>query len=195
MMAGVLSRVASPLASFFQLTTDNELCTLNYTGLGVPIGPVSLAALGQANDDVLLSNNLSGTQSLINTAVELSTQMNYRNVPSKTKILVTNPKPSKRPGAEPIPPSTQLIVDGVSVLVSSQATHLGIVRSCHHSSNSPALLSWILAHSRSLYGVLNLVMAKNHRTPTPQLPRELSLFSLLPSSSVALLPSSSPNLR
>ena len=58
-------------SKLFQLTTVNELCTLNATGLGVPIGPVSLVALRQANDEVLLSNNLWGTQSLINTAVEL----------------------------------------------------------------------------------------------------------------------------
>ena len=128
-------------SKLFQLTTNNELQTLNSTGLGVPIGPVSLTALRQAEDVVLLSNNLSGIQSLINTAVDLASQMNYRNVTSKTKLLITNPKPYKHPGAKPIPPSTHLIVDSVYVPVSPQATHLGIVRSCHHSSNSPAPLS------------------------------------------------------
>ena len=160
-------------SKLFQLTTDNELCTLNSTGLGV----LSLwLPLNRLMMKFCCPTPTHATQSLINTTVELATQMNYRNVPSKTKVLLTKPKPSKHPEAKPISPSTQFAVDGVSVPVSSEATHLGIVRSGHHSSNLPALLSQIAAHSRSLYGVLNLSMAKNHRTPPSTSMRIESVF-------------------
>ena len=57
-------------SKLFQLTNDNGLQTLNATGLGVPIGPITIAALGQSDDEVLLSTNQWDTQTLINTAID-----------------------------------------------------------------------------------------------------------------------------
>ena len=122
----------------FQLTTDNAVKTLNNSGLGVTVGPTSLMALTLADDQVLLANNLDNTQSLIKSAVYLSSQNNYEYVPSKTKILVTNPKPSKS-SSQPIHPDSTWTVGGVSVPISYQA--------------------------RSFFGNFNLVLTKGHRTP------------------------------
>ena len=76
-------------SKLFQLTTDNELQTLNASGVGVPIGSNILTALGQADDEVLLATNSWESQTLINLAVYLSTQMNCKNVPTKTTISQT----------------------------------------------------------------------------------------------------------
>ena len=124
----------------------------------------NIAALALANDQVLLANNQPDTQSLIDSAVHLSAQNNYQYVPSKTKILVTNPKPSKS-SAPSIPANATWTVGGASVPISSQATHLGIVRSGHHTSNSPAVVTRIAAHARALFRLLNLGLAKGHMTP------------------------------
>ena len=134
----------------FQLTSDSTIKFLNESGLGVPISNTKLAALALADDQVLLANNHENSQSLIDSAVHLSSLNNYHYVPTKTKILVTNPKPSKSS-----PPTIHLgttwTVGGASVSISSQATYLGIVKSGHHTSHSPAVVTRIAAHAGSLW--------------------------------------------
>ena len=110
----------------FQLTTDSSIKTLNDSGLGVNICDTSLAVLALADDQVLLTNTQENSQSLIDTAVHLSSLNNYQYVLAKTKILVTNPKPSKS-SYQTIPLGTSWTVGGAPVTLSSQATHLGIV--------------------------------------------------------------------
>ena len=142
-------------SQLFQLTTDSTIKSLNDSGLGVPIGTNTLAALVLADDQVLLANNHENSQSLINSAVHLSSLNNYQYVPSKSRILVSNPKPSKS-SHPPIHTDTTWSVGGAAVSSSFQATHLGIVRSGHHTSNSPAFVTRIAAHASSLFGLLNL---------------------------------------
>ena len=90
----------------FQLTTDKTIKSLNESGLGIPIVNSTLAALALADDQVLLANSQPNSQSLIDQAVLLSTQYNYQYVPTKTKILVTNPKPLKSSSPPTIPPES-----------------------------------------------------------------------------------------
>ena len=82
-----------------------------------------------------------------------------RNVPSKTKVIVTLPRDS------PAALEQSLTVDGVSVPVSLHATHLGVVRSSGNLSNHQAILERISAHTRALGSVMSLGLAKNHRVP------------------------------
>ena len=148
----------------FQLTTDSSIKTLNDSRLGVNNGSTSLAALALADDQVLLSHTQENSQSLINTAVHLSSLNNYQYILAKTKILVTNPKLSKS-SSQTIPPGTSWTVGGAPVTILSQATYLWIVSSGHYSSNLPAVVTRIAAHARSFFGLLNLGLAKGHRTP------------------------------
>ena len=84
-------------SKLFQLITDGKLKTLNSTRLWIPIGEVNLAALSQADDQVLLSTSTTRAQALVDIAVDLASQNNLRNVPTKTKIIITNPKLSTNP--------------------------------------------------------------------------------------------------
>jgi len=104
-------------------------------------------------------------------------QVNYKNVPSNTKILVINPKPSKHPLADPISPDTIWMVDGTPMQVFSQATYLGVVKTCDLTSNSHVVMFRIAAHSRSFYIVLNLGLAKNQHTPPSTSLRIESVYS------------------
>ena len=92
--------------------------TLNQSGLGVHIGDTTLAVLALADDQVLLSNTHGNTQALINSALHLLAQNNNQYVPSKTKILVTNPKPSKST-SQSIPPGSSWTVGEATITISS----------------------------------------------------------------------------
>lgn len=145
----------------FQLITNHELTTLNCTGLGIPFGPDSIAAIGLADNQVLITTSTNRAHTLVDMAVDLGNQNNLTNIPSKTKLIITNPKASRRPVHAPIPSSSSITVDGVTMLSSAEATHLGVIRSSHHSSNSPVRFK---AHTKSVFATLNIGLAKNHWT-------------------------------
>ena len=156
-------------SNMFQLITDSELKALNAYGLGIPRGDLNLTTLGKAVNQVLLTTSHSRAQSLVNVALKMASTNNLRNIPSKTKILIKNPKPS--------PTSTTLNVDGTDVTASAETKHLGIVKSFHQTSNSPALFARITVHSKSLYATLNLGLAKNQRTHPSTSLRMEAIFS------------------
>ena len=164
-----------PSSRLFQLVTDTELDVLNNMGLGVKIGGISLAALGLADDEVLLAQSIEDAQTLINAALSLSAHVNLRNVPTKTKIVVTIPRAAVLSCG--VDEQTAWEVDGVSVPLSQEATHLGIVRGSCAVSNMPAVQARIAAHSRALYSVIGLGMAKNHRSPPSTSLKIEALFS------------------
>ena len=51
---------------------------------------------------------------------------------------------------------------GAPLPLSSQAEHVGVVRSTD-GTNMPALLSRLLAHSKALYGTIYCGMARGYR--------------------------------
>ena len=137
---------------------------------------------------------LNKIPSLIDLPVLHSSQNKYQYIPTKTKILVTNPKPLKS-SPPTIPPDATWTVGGAPVSTSSQATHLGIVRSGHHSSNSPAVVTRIAAHARALFRLLNLGLAKGHRTnPATSLRIEQTFASPVHYSGLAPLLLTKPEL-
>ena len=158
----------------FQLVSDNELEAANSSGLGIPIGDTNISALGLADDESLVAPTSERLQALIHIVEYVSTYHNLVNVPVKTKILVINPKRS------PISDTNKtIVVGGVPVLPSKEALHLGVLRSSSHNSNSPAVLSRMSSHSKSLWGVLSFGSAKNHRA-SPASALRVELLYCLP---------------
>ena len=47
-----------PSVQLYQLVTDLDLVVLNSCGAGVPVGPMSLASLGQTDDQAFVSLSL-----------------------------------------------------------------------------------------------------------------------------------------
>ena len=116
-------------------------------------------------------------QSLVNIAQSISSEKDLENVPAKTKILMINLWMLKKPLFYHIDPSAVTVnIGGVPVAPVSEATHLGILRSCSFSSNFPAIMLRISSHTRALYGILHAGMAKNYqRLPGDSL-RILNIF-------------------
>ena len=71
----------------FQLVNGAELDMTNGSGLGLDMGAVSVAAIGQADDVALVSPHPAALQSLLNLSEAFSASTSLTNVPEKTKLL------------------------------------------------------------------------------------------------------------
>ena len=152
-----------PSGKQFGLVTNKEHKVANQSGLGVSIGPVELADVAFADDEIIISTRIDAMQALISIVESMSDHTNLRNVPSKTKVLVINPKPLKRPPFTPIDSrACAFKIGDTYVYPVNEATHVGLIRSAT-MSNMPAILGKLAAHSRALNGLLHMGIAKNHR--------------------------------
>ena len=144
----------------FQLVNGEELITTNTSGLGLDMGGISLASLGVADDVALFSPSPYGLQALLNLSQELTASKSMINVPEKTKLLAYSPKGdcSSTYWQEVAP----LTMAGASLPLSTQAEHVGVLRSTG-GSNLPSITSRIAGHTKSLYSVIACGMARNHR--------------------------------
>jgi hypothetical protein len=149
-------------SDLFQLVNNNELVVKNSSGLGLDMGAVSIAAIGQADDVALLSPHPIALQSLLNLSQDFSTATSLQNVPEKTKLLVYSPKCDTTTSAywqEAFP----ITMNGAPLPLSSQAEHVGVVRSTGSCGNMPAVLARLSSHTKSLHTILSCGMARGHR--------------------------------
>ena len=79
-------------SDMFQLVNNQELVVTNGSGLGLDMGAVSVAAIGQADDVALVSPHPLALQSLLNLSEDFSSATSLQNVPEKTKLLVYSPR-------------------------------------------------------------------------------------------------------
>ena len=144
----------------FQLVNSEELIMTNSAGLGLDMGGVSVGSIRVADDVVLVSPSPHALQSLLNLSQSLTSSRQRVNVKEKTKLLLFHPKgdhsASYWQDASPISKA------GAALPLSSQAEHVGILRS-PGGSNLVSIIARIGGHSKSLHFVISCGMARHQR--------------------------------
>ena len=144
----------------FQLVNNRELKVTNDAALGLNMGGVSVGSIGVADDVALLSPNPHALQSLLNLSQSLTSSSCMVNVREKTKLLLYCPKGDN--SAIFWQDVSPIIMDGAALPLSSEAEHVGVLRSTG-GSNLPSITVRMAGHTKSLYSVISCGMAKNHR--------------------------------
>ena len=144
----------------FQLVNNAELVVTNSAGLGLDMGGISLASVGQADDVGLLSPHPLALQALLRLSEDFSSSTSMEMVAEKTKLLVFSPKGDT--SAAYWQEAAPITMGGSNLPVSSQAEHVGVLRSTD-GGNMPALMSRLSAHGKSLYSVVSCGLARGHR--------------------------------
>ena len=138
---------------------NNELLDLaQKSKLGVKLGSsLVISAVGQADDTVIVSDNLERLQLLCHLVKEYCKKYNVHLSPSKTKLLMMTPPHSKtRPFYSPI------TIENTEVSFSSEAEHVGILRAV--SGNTPAILNKIASFKKALGAVISCGLARGQRS-------------------------------
>ena len=136
----------------FQLVNNKELNVTNNAALGLNMGGVSVGSIGVADDVALLSPNPHALQSLLNLSQSLTSSTYMVNVCEKTKLLFYHPKGDN--SADYWHDVSPIIMDGAALPLSSDAEHVGVLRSTG-GSNLPSITARMAGHTKSLYSVIS----------------------------------------
>ena len=145
----------------YKLANNKELIMTQQSQLGLQLGTVHCASVGQADDVALVSDSIHKLQCILQLAMEYANdEYHVEMVPEKTKLLCYTPRGQDLDTyywrvASPI------TMEGFRVGFSQEAEHVGILRSTN-AGNTPNLLSRQTAHTRAVHAVLPVGLARDH---------------------------------
>ena len=145
----------------YKLCNNVQLSTAQRSGLGLNLGSVVVSAIGQADDTVLVSDCLVKLRCLLHLAIQYCSQYHVELVPQKTKLLAIAPR-SLAMELDIMKISTSLTLNGLKLSFTSDAEHVGVLRS-NDGSNMPNILDRFSAHRNALRAMLPTYMSKAHR--------------------------------
>ena len=150
---------------------NNEILTVaQESGLGVKMSnSLTISAVGQADDSVILSNSLEKLKHLLYLVLDYCTKYNVKLSPTKTKLLQLVP-----PRMNCYIPFNPIMIDGEVIETSNEAEHVGVVRSVN--GNLPNIMNRIASFKKALGAIASCSLARGHRAnPTASL-RILSTY-------------------
>ena len=147
-------------SDFYKVYNDEQLNVAQDSGFGVPLGPVVVSAIGQADDVALISNDLQSLQGLLDLTLSYCSKYHVTLSSGKTKLQVYSAKSSALEAF--IGKETSLLnIDGNSIDFVDDAEHVGVTRSIN--GNLPHILNRFVAHRKSMFSILPIGLGKNHR--------------------------------
>ena len=82
-------------SDFYKIYNNEQLNLAQESGFGVPLGPVTISGLGQADDVALISNNLNALQGLLDLSLYYCRKYHVSLSTEKTKLQVFSAKSSE----------------------------------------------------------------------------------------------------
>ena len=144
----------------YKLCNNSELKVTQKSQLGVNVGPVHVASIGQADDVALVSTCLTKLHGLLHLAEEYARYNHVKMVPEKTKLLCYSARGSEKL-AEYWRLASPLTMNGLRIPVSKEADHVGILRSTN-SGAIASVIARISSHTKALHAVLPAGLARRH---------------------------------
>ena len=102
---------------------NNEVLTLaQESNLGVEVNKsLTISVVGQADDTMILSNNLQKLSLLLHLVLDYCTKYNVKLSPTKTKLLQLTPS-----RCTDFVPFNPIKIDGVDIDLTVEAEHVGV---------------------------------------------------------------------
>ena len=147
-------------SDYYKLYNNEQLVTAQASTLGIDIGSSVISAVGQADDVMLLSNDLYSLQLLVKLTEEYCKKYRVKLEAKKTKLLVYSNKSSELL-AKLSTCSTEIFVNNAPVKFTTEAEHVGVVRNT--AGNIPNIIHRVAEHKKSLGAVLSAGLARGHR--------------------------------
>ena len=145
----------------YRLANCPELTVTQRSRLGVLMGAIHVASVGQADDIALCSNTPHGLQGLLHLAMEIADDYHIEKVAEKTKLLCFTPRGQNQATSywKDVSP---INMSGKIIPFVEQAEHVGIIRSTE-AGNMASVLDRMTAHRRAVFAVLPAGLARGHR--------------------------------
>ena len=142
----------------YTIYNADQLSTAQDTGLGVDLGVATVSSIGQADDVILLSNDINFLKNLLQLTLDYCASHHVTLAPEKTKLMVFAPSSQKHLVAysKAINPIT---INQTQIKFVDNAEHVGIIRSIH--GNLPHIQNRVTSHIKALFAVMPAGLARN----------------------------------
>ena len=150
-------------SDLYQILNNEQLSVPQETKFGINFAnsdDVHVASIGQADDTVLVSNDLVKLKFLLKLTMNFCNKYHIELSPSKTKLQVFLP-PSLVSLEDFYKNSVAIDIDGASIEFVENTEHVGIIRSTH--GNLPHILNRFSSHNRAIHSVLSQGLSRGHR--------------------------------
>ena len=147
-------------SDLYKVFGKEQLELAQKSSLGVPLGNLTISGIGQADDTLLLTNNIQKLFYLLELTKLFCSKYQVELCAEKTKLQAFSTKSTAFSVTLSMAANT-IKINGNDIKLSSTAEHVGLLRST--SGNGPAILDRFTAHRKALRGVLHTGMAKGHR--------------------------------
>ena len=154
----------------YRLVNNEQLEMAQQSELGVDLGLVEtdsgtisrqvLSAVGQADDVGLLTTTAQNLKILLHLSKLYCEKYQVKLVGPKTKLLVFTTKTNAHLANIELA-AADIVVDGETIIPTTQASHVGVVRSVE--GNSPNIIERLSAHRKAVFSVLHGGLARVHR--------------------------------
>ena len=155
----------------YRLVNNEQLKTAQQSELGMDIGQAVtdaghiqhnvLSGVGQSDDVALLANFLQDLKALLHLSKLYCDKYQVKLVAAKAKLLILTTKETMMMVKVDVAVNS-IFVDGAKITPSSQATHVGVVRSVV-DGNSHHIVARLAAHRGAMYGLQYAGLARGHR--------------------------------
>ena len=119
---------------YYKIFGKEQLTMAQSSGLGIPLGPDTISAIGDADDTVLISNCLHSLQNLLQLTLVFCSKYQVQLCIEKTKLIVIS-TPAMALTVNIMKTTSPLNINGTRIPFVDTAEHLGIIR--NKSSNLP----------------------------------------------------------
>ena len=158
-------------SDFYKIFGKEQLSLAQSSSLGVTLGnnltgndptskSLTISAVGQADDTVLISNSIHNLFYLLELTKHFCNKYLVELCADKTKLLVFSTKAMAFDKAY-VEATNPIVINGEKIPIESCAEHVGILRST--LGNGPTILARFKAHRNALAAVLHTGMARGHR--------------------------------
>ena len=144
----------------YKLANNKELIITQNSKMGLQMGAVHVASIGQADDVALLSDDIHKLQCILHLAMDYASEYHVEMVPEKTKLLCFVPR-GQETQAYYWKVASPISMAGHQINFSDLAEHVGILRSTL-AGNMDNIIARQAAHTRALYSVLPAGLARGH---------------------------------
>ena len=143
----------------YKIYNNEQLCMAQDSGLGTAISGLPVAAVGQADDTALLSNNIHQLQHLLDLSILYCNKHQVKLSAGKTKLLVYSKNETDY--TKYVKLLSPLHIGDTQIMFATEAEHVGVLRSL--SGNLPHIHQRIVNHKKALGQILRMGMSRRHR--------------------------------
>jgi hypothetical protein len=148
-------------SDFYKLYNNDQLTTAQSSCLGADIGSEVISGVGEADDVLLLSNDINDLYLLVMMTEKYCQKYRVKLEPKKTKLLGYSNSPGNNLIVKHAASTNLITINGTPVKFTSEAEHVGVVR--HTDGNMPNIVHRVAQHKKAIGSVLSAGLARGHR--------------------------------